>query len=197
MTDAVGTTGFGYNGGGSLASEDGPWSSDTVSLYYADRSRTNLTLLQPTGTWTNRFTWDAALRLATVSSPAGTFTSSHRFLLRQYRQQGNDDFTKQPGTIDVLLRETFPLNTVARQPPKVLQSVCRTFPAEAIQRPKEHHVETLLVRILEQMLEVSPICGTPRLLIGVLLADRPARLGCHKAAKLEKLVLHVLAFVFG
>ena len=48
MTDAVGTTLCDYTSGGLLASEDGPWSSDTVSLYYVNRSRTNLTLLQPT-----------------------------------------------------------------------------------------------------------------------------------------------------
>ena len=63
--------------GGLLASEDGPWSSDTVSLTYANRLRTGLTLLQPTSTWTNRFTWDAAVRLASVVSPAGTFTYNY------------------------------------------------------------------------------------------------------------------------
>jgi YD repeat-containing protein len=73
MVDAVGTTVYGYTPGGRLASEDGPWSSDTVTNGYFSRVRTNLSLQQPAGFWTNRFTYDAAKRLATVTSWAGTF----------------------------------------------------------------------------------------------------------------------------
>ena len=39
--------------------------------------RSNLSLQQPTGTWTNRFGWDAAKRLTNVTSQAGSFTSEY------------------------------------------------------------------------------------------------------------------------
>src|SRR5437016_5277722 len=39
--------------------------------------RTNLSLQQPTGTWTNRFGWDAAKRLTNVTSQAGSFTNEY------------------------------------------------------------------------------------------------------------------------
>ncbi len=39
--------------------------------------RTNLSLQQPTGAWTNRFGWDAAKRLTNVTSQAGSFTNEY------------------------------------------------------------------------------------------------------------------------
>src|SRR6266700_2771574 len=78
MIDAAGTTKFTYYAGGMLNTEDGPWSSDTVTYTYNNRLRASLSLQQPTGTWTNGFTYDAAHRLSTVSSPAGTFTYAYK-----------------------------------------------------------------------------------------------------------------------
>ena len=46
--------------------------------YISARLRSGLSLQQPTGTWTNGYTWDAAHRLSTETSPAGTFTYSYR-----------------------------------------------------------------------------------------------------------------------
>ncbi len=40
--------------------------------------RAGLSLQQPTGSWTNGFGYDAARRLRTVDSPAGTFTYTYR-----------------------------------------------------------------------------------------------------------------------
>ena len=40
----------------------GPWSNDTVTNIYFSRLRTNLSLTQPTGAWTNAFDYDAAKR---------------------------------------------------------------------------------------------------------------------------------------
>lgn len=74
MVDAVGTTKYAYTAGGQLWTEDGPFSSDTVTNIYSSRLRTNLSLAQPTGQWTNRFGYDAAKRLTNVTSPAGSFT---------------------------------------------------------------------------------------------------------------------------
>jgi len=77
MVDAVGTTGYEYFPGGWLASENGPWSSDTVTNRYAKRLRYGLGLQQPTGWWTNAFGYDLARRLTNVASPAGTFGYTH------------------------------------------------------------------------------------------------------------------------
>ena len=74
MVDASGTNKYTYTSGGLLWTEDGPWASDTVTNTYFNRMRTNLTLVQPTGTWANRFGYDSAKHLTTVASPGGTFT---------------------------------------------------------------------------------------------------------------------------
>jgi len=42
MVDAVGTTKYTYYAGGLLNTEDGPWSSDTVSYTYNKQSRITL-----------------------------------------------------------------------------------------------------------------------------------------------------------
>ncbi len=79
MVDAAGTTKYAYYTGGLLQSEDSPWASDTVSFTYNNaRLRSGLTLQQPTGTWTNGFTYDAAHRLSGVTSPGGTFSYTYK-----------------------------------------------------------------------------------------------------------------------
>jgi RHS repeat-associated protein len=60
-----------------ILSEDGPWSSDTVTYGYTDQLRTSLSLQQPTGSWTNGFAYDAAKRLTNVTSQAGSFGYSY------------------------------------------------------------------------------------------------------------------------
>lgn len=73
MMDAVGTTAYAYTSGGQLWTEDGPFADDTVTNIYNNRLRTGLGLKQPTGSWTNGFGYDAAKRLTSVASPAGSF----------------------------------------------------------------------------------------------------------------------------
>ena len=74
MVDGVGTTKYGYNAAGQLLSEDGPWDEDTVSYSYNHRQRGGLSLLQPgAGAWGVTYGYDAAGRLDSVVSPAGTF----------------------------------------------------------------------------------------------------------------------------
>src|SRR5438876_4447301 len=48
-----------------------------VTYTYNNRMRASLTLQQPTGNWTNGYTWDAAHRLSTETSPAGAFTYTY------------------------------------------------------------------------------------------------------------------------
>jgi len=50
-----------------------------VSFTYNNaRLKSGLTLQQPTGTWTNGSTYDAAHRLVTVAFPGGTFTYTYK-----------------------------------------------------------------------------------------------------------------------
>lgn len=75
MVDAVGTTKYTYSNG-LLATEDGPWANDTVAWDYNNARMRSALRLQQTAThwWTNGYAWDASHRLASVTSPAGTFT---------------------------------------------------------------------------------------------------------------------------
>ena len=76
MVDAVGTTAYSYTAFGALLSEDGPWASDTVTYSYENgRRRKSLNLQAPSASdWVQGYTYDAAGRLSTVTSPAGAFT---------------------------------------------------------------------------------------------------------------------------
>lgn len=75
LVDGVGTTKWTYTMTGQLASEDGPWSDDTVSYSYTGRQRTGLSLQQPgTAAWTQSYAYDLAKRLTNITSGAGTFT---------------------------------------------------------------------------------------------------------------------------
>jgi len=78
ITDATGSTKFTYYAGGLLNTEDGPWSSDTVTYTYTNRLVKSLSIQQPTGSWTNGFTYDAAKRLSNVLASAGTFTYTYQ-----------------------------------------------------------------------------------------------------------------------
>jgi YD repeat-containing protein len=78
MVDAVGTTVYTYTAGNQLLTEDGPWSSDTVTNTYLNRLRTQLAVAQPTGFWTNGFAYDAGRRLSNVVMSAGAFVYSYR-----------------------------------------------------------------------------------------------------------------------
>ena len=76
-----GTTKYAYYAGSLPWTADGPWASDTVTnCHNTARMRSGLGLEQPGGTyWTNGFTYDAAHRLATVISPAGTFAYTYTY----------------------------------------------------------------------------------------------------------------------
>ena len=77
--DAAGTTAYTYHLNGQLLTEDNPWTYDTVTYGYNNaRLRNCLILQQPTGYWTNGFTYDAAQRLSTATSPAGTYTYTYK-----------------------------------------------------------------------------------------------------------------------
>jgi len=78
MSDAVGTTAFIYTLTGQLASENGPWASDTVSYTYVDRLRTVLNLQQPNASaWIQTYSYDLSARMNSTASPAGTFNYTY------------------------------------------------------------------------------------------------------------------------
>src|SRR6266850_7995053 len=77
MVDAAGTTKYTYTAGNQILTDDGPFASDTVTNTYVNRLRAGSALQQPTGTWTNGFGYDAARRLSTLTSPAGSFTNEY------------------------------------------------------------------------------------------------------------------------
>ena len=52
--------------------------NDTVTNTYWNRLRVGMDLQQPTGLWTNQFTYDLARRLYSVASPAGEFDYEDR-----------------------------------------------------------------------------------------------------------------------
>ena len=66
-----------YTPAGQLQSEGGIWPSDTVTYGYLRQMLQSLTLTQPgAGSWQQTYAWDAAWRLGSVTSPAGSFTNT-------------------------------------------------------------------------------------------------------------------------
>ena len=78
--DALGQTKYTYavlgNGQRTFA-EDGPWSSDDVTVTNRYGLRAGLTLAQPTGQFVMTNAWDASRRWSVVGGPAGTFTYTY------------------------------------------------------------------------------------------------------------------------
>src|ERR1035437_1789034 len=75
MVDAVGTTAYAYDAAGQLLSENGPWADDTVSYTYNNRLRASVSVLAPNASaWAEAYGYDAAKRLTSLTSPAGSFS---------------------------------------------------------------------------------------------------------------------------
>lgn len=79
MVDGVGTTTFSYTPVGQLASESGPWASDTVSNAYSQGLRTALNINQPSGSWSQSYGYDSAWRMTNLTSQAGAFNYGYNF----------------------------------------------------------------------------------------------------------------------
>jgi RHS repeat-associated protein len=74
MSDGIGTTTFTYTPSGQLASEAGPWASDTIAYSYTNRLRQSLNLQQPNASaWAQTYGYDDANRLHALTSPSGAF----------------------------------------------------------------------------------------------------------------------------
>jgi RHS repeat-associated protein len=74
MVDAAGTTHYGYDAVGQVLSEDGPWNDDTVTYTYTNRLRATLSLQAPNASpWAQRYGYDPARRLRSITSPVGEF----------------------------------------------------------------------------------------------------------------------------
>jgi RHS repeat-associated protein len=83
FTSGIGASTLGYHNWGAfrgaLASEDGPWASDTVTYGYTEHKLTSIGL----GSWTHGIGYDAALRPNTFTSAVGTFTYGFNGASRQ------------------------------------------------------------------------------------------------------------------
>ncbi len=79
MVDSVGTTVFSYTSAGQLLTENGPWTNDTVTYAYAQGLRTNLNLVQVSGSWSQSYGYDAAWRMTNIVSAAGVFAYGYNF----------------------------------------------------------------------------------------------------------------------
>ena len=73
MVDAVGTTKHTYDLAGRMLTEDGPWSSDTVTYTYTNGLRWTLALQQPSGSYTQAYWYDSAKRLTNTTATSGKF----------------------------------------------------------------------------------------------------------------------------
>jgi RHS repeat-associated protein len=79
LVDGIGSTVFGLTDGNQLASEDGPWASDTVSYGYSSRLRSSLSVQQPNASaWAQSYRYDEYWRLTNVTSPAGVFGTQYK-----------------------------------------------------------------------------------------------------------------------
>lgn len=110
MLDAVGTTALAYTGFGALKSEDGPWTSDTVSLTYAMNGlRSSLGITQPTGpNWSQTYAYDSAERLTNIVSAAGNFAykydPNHLQLVQKLTLPNSSVITNDYDSVARLLR---------------------------------------------------------------------------------------------
>ena len=76
MSDALGETSFIYTRAGQPSLEVGPWPEILVAKNYSQGLRTRLSTLDPNTyapTWQQTNSYDAAWRLQSLTSPAGTF----------------------------------------------------------------------------------------------------------------------------
>jgi len=79
MTDISGSTAFSWTDGSQLASEDGPWASDTVTYGYNGKLRSSLTIAAPNASsWLQTYGYDEAYRLTNITAPAGIFSTQYK-----------------------------------------------------------------------------------------------------------------------
>ncbi len=88
MVDASGTTAFTWTAMGHLASESSPWGSGTMTYGYNQGHRTNLSLSQPSGSWSQSYSYDSSWRMTGIASPAGSFGYSYPAGANQYQVGG-------------------------------------------------------------------------------------------------------------
>lgn len=107
---------------------------------------------------------------------AGALATTNTFLFRDGCQNGENRISKDPHTVEILLGETFPLNTGSRQPAQVFECFEDSFTAEPVERPEQHQIELPLPCIAKHSLEVRPVRFAAGIVVHVLVGDLPALL---------------------
>ena len=89
-----------------------------MTSFYSNGLRTNLVLAQPTGKWPNGFGYDAARRLTSVLSPAGTFSYlfSGATLHASRNTLPNSPYTTERGWFLVLITRRQPGSAISKRP---------------------------------------------------------------------------------
>jgi RHS repeat-associated protein len=106
LVDQAGTTGFTWTDGNQVASEDGPWSEDTVSYAYLGRQRQSHSVVQPNASpWVQGYVYDDLARLRSVSSPAGSVAFEYTAYDLENRRTFNGGPSVQTAS-DTLARTT-------------------------------------------------------------------------------------------
>jgi RHS repeat-associated protein len=89
MIDPSGTSSFTWTSNRQLASATSPWLPDTVSYGYSQGHRNTLSFSQPSGpVWSQTYNYDAAWRMTSITSPAGTFIYQYSSGANQYVVSG-------------------------------------------------------------------------------------------------------------
>jgi RHS repeat-associated protein len=111
MTDALGTSSFGYDVMGRLTSVDGPWTNDTINYSYDDLGRQSA--LGLSGSAIANYGYDALDRLSTLTSGAGTWNYSYVDNTGMLSQVTNPNGTKSVYGYDAMQRLTSVANVTA------------------------------------------------------------------------------------
>lgn len=121
---------------------------------------------------------------------------AYPLLLGDSGQNSDDGLPEKACAVKILLGEGLERHTGYIQALKMIERFAYPFPAEAVQAPEQHHVETPLVGVEKELLELRPFGRAAAFLVAVLLINEVAQpLG--EGAQFEELVIIGLALIAG
>jgi hypothetical protein len=97
MTDAIGTTTFGYTSAGIPSFEQAPWTKSRIAFGNNNALlRNSLTLEQPAGSWTQSYGYNSSRRLTSLTAPSLSATPFAYTYLGASRQISQVTFPPAP-----------------------------------------------------------------------------------------------------